>query len=61
MPFVFALDASTSALSGVVTTEMMNGVLNEMLAVLPVCIPVLVSFIGIRKGIGFVKSVLHSA
>lgn len=55
-----ALEAGTQ-LSTVITAEMLQGVLNEMLGVLPVCIPVMISFIGIRKGIAFVRSVLHSA
>lgn len=52
---------SSGVLSGVVTAEMMNGVLNEVVGVLPVTIPVMVSFTGLRKGISFVQSVLHSA
>ena len=54
------MEASTS-LSGVVTADLMNGVFNEIIGLLPVCIPVMVSFIALRKGIAFVQSVLHSA
>lgn len=50
-----------SVLSQVVTAEMMNGVLNEVIGVLPVCIPVMISFISLRKGISFISGVLHSA
>lgn len=48
-------------LASVVTTEMLNGVLQEVISLLPVCIPVMVGFIAIRKGIGFVRDILHSA
>lgn len=57
---LLALEGGTT-LSTVITADMLQGVLNEMLGVLPVCIPVMISFIGIRKGIAFVRSVLHSA
>ncbi len=54
-------EQAAATLSTVVTAEMMNGVFDQIIALLPVCIPVMVSFIALRKGIGFVKSVLHSA
>ena len=41
--------------------RMMAGVLKEVTALLPVCIPVMVSFIALRKGIAFVRDILHSA
>jgi len=50
-----------SVLSGVVTSAMLNGVLSEVVGVLPVCFPVMVSFIALRKGISFVGSILRSA
>ena len=53
--------AEGTSLSGVVTADLMNGVFNEIIGLLPVCIPVMVSFIALRKGIAFVQSVLHSA
>ena len=53
--------ASGTVLSGVVTASMMNGVLDEIIGVLPVCLPVLITFIGIRKGISFVIGILRSA
>lgn len=52
---------TASGLSTVVTAELMNGVLDEVVALLPVCIPVMVGFIALRKGISFVSSILHSA
>lgn len=54
-------EQAATTLSTVVTADMMNGVFDQIIALLPVCIPVMVSFIALRKGIGFVKSVLHSA
>lgn len=64
MPFfMFAADAATSGnvLAGVVTADMVNGVLSEVIGLLPVLIPAMISFIGIRKGISFVQNVLHAA
>jgi len=48
-------------LSEVITANMMNGVLDQIVGLLPVVMPVLVGFIGLRKGIAFVRSILHSA
>lgn len=48
-------------LSSVITGEMLNGVLDEIVGLLPVCIPVMISFIGLRKGIAFIQRVLRSA
>lgn len=53
--------AATGALAKVVTSEMLSGVLNEILGILPVCIPVMITFIALRKGIAFIQSILHSA
>lgn len=48
-------------LASIVTADMMSGVLDEVIGLLPVTIPVLIGFIGLRKGISFIQSVLHSA
>lgn len=48
-------------LKDIVTSSMLSGVLDEVIGVLPVCIPVLITFIALRKGIAFVQSILHSA
>lgn len=63
MPFILVAETgvSGSVLSGVVTTAMMNGVLDEVIGLLPVTIPVMITFIGLRKGISFIGSVLHAA
>lgn len=48
-------------LKTIVTSAMLSGVLDEVVGVLPVCIPVLITFIALRKGISFIQSILHSA
>lgn len=48
-------------LSTVVTADLLKGALDEVVALLPVCIPTMVGFMALRKGIAFVKSVIHSA
>lgn len=58
---VAAVEGSTGTLSGVITEEMMSGVLDEVISLLPVCMPTMITFMGIRKGIGFVRSILKSA
>lgn len=48
-------------LKEVITNAMLSGVLDEIVGLLPVCLPVMISFIALRKGIAFIQSVLHSA
>ena len=48
-------------LSTIVTADMLNGVLTQITGLLPVVLPVMVTFIGLRKGISFLQGVLHSA
>lgn len=50
-----------TGLSTIVTADMLGGVLDEVVSLLPVCIPVMISFIALRKGISFVQGILHSA
>ena len=50
-----------STMSGIVTSDMVSGVLDEIVGLLPVIIPVMIGFIGLRKGISFLQGVLHSA
>lgn len=64
LPILAAFDGEVvnpTTVSGVVTQEMLQGVLNEVLGLLPTCLPVMITFIGIRKGIAFVRSMLQSA
>lgn len=57
------MDGTTTAsgLADIVTSDMLSGVLNEIVDLLPVVIPVMIGFIGLRKGISFLQGVLHSA
>lgn len=48
-------------LDTIVTAEMISGVLDEIVGLLPIILPVSITFIGLRKGIGFLFSALHSA
>ena len=48
-------------LDTVVTAEMLSGVLDEVIGLLPVVIPVMIGFIALRKGISFLQGILHSA
>ena len=48
-------------LKTIITAEMLEGVLGEITGLLPIVIPVMITFIGIRKGIAFVQSMLHAA
>ncbi len=50
-----------AVLSGVITNSMLQGVLDEVTAMLPILIPVLISFMAIRKGISFVMGELRGA
>lgn len=60
MPGMF-LTAATGQLASIVTSDMIQGVLDEIIDLLPVVIPVMIGFIGLRKGISFLQGVLHSA
>ncbi len=56
-------DASTATttLNTIVTGTMLQGVLDEIIGLLPVVFPVMIGFIAIRKGVSFVLNMLHSA
>lgn len=56
------MDATAATtLAEVVTSEMINGVLDQIVALLPVVIPAMIGFIGLRKSISFLQGVLHGA
>lgn len=55
------METTAATLAGIVTPEMMSGVLDEVIGLLPVIVPVMIGFIGLRKGISFLQGVLHSA
>lgn len=48
-------------LDTIVTADMLSGVLDEVVGLLPIILPVMITFIGLRKGISFIQSALHSA
>ncbi len=52
---------ATTVLDKTITGTMVQGVLNEVVAIIPTIIPVAISFIAIRKGISFVLGMLRSA
>lgn len=52
---------NVTGLANIVTADMLGGVLDEVVALLPVCIPVMIGFIALRKGISFIQTILHSA
>ena len=53
--------AVTTVLAGIVKAETLQGVLGEITGLLPIVIPVMITFIAIRKGISFLRGILHSA
>lgn len=53
--------AAATMLGDIVTADMLGGVLNQVIDLLPVILPVMITFIGLRKGISFVQSMLQSA
>lgn len=55
------VETTTSVLGDVITNDMLSGVLDEIIGLLPVCIPVMITFIALRKGIAFIQSILRSA
>lgn len=54
-------EVATTMLKDVVTAEMLGGVLDEVVDLLPVVIPVAIGFMALRKGLGFLFGVLRSA
>ena len=52
---------STSSLSDLVDTDMVSGVLDQVVELLPVVLVVIVGYIAIRKGIDYLRSFLASS
>lgn len=48
-------------LETIITADMLGGVLDEIVGVLPIIIPVSIGFIALRKGIAFVLGALKRA
>lgn len=53
--------AASGVLAKIVTSSMLQGVLGEITSLLPILIPVAISFIAIRKGISFLIGTLRGA
>lgn len=56
-----ALAGSTGVLKTALEGVDLTTVLSEVTDILPIVIPVMIGFIAIRKGLGFLQGVLHSA
>jgi len=52
---------ATTVLSGIMTSDMLKGVLDEVVGLLPTILPVMIGFVALRKGISFILNMLHSA
>ncbi len=63
MPVVALAEGANTAttLSSVITADMVTGVLDQLLSLLPVVLPAMITLLGIRKGISFVLGMLRSA
>lgn len=65
MPFLVALEGEALVGAGQTVNNAvqghLDGVLSEVIGLLPTVMPVMISFLAIRKGISFVLSMLHSA
>lgn len=53
--------ATVKMLGDIVTADMLNGITSQVMSVLPVVIPVGVTFMAIRKGINFLFGSLSRA
>ena len=60
-PMVMMAPEAGQVLKTVVTADVIGGVMDEIVGLLPVVLPVMIGFVALRKGISFVLSLLHSA
>jgi len=56
----FLLGAGEGIFSSV-TSDSLMGIFNEVTSLVPIVIPVVIAFIGFRKGWGFLKSAVGNA
>lgn len=56
-----ACNPADTVLDKTITNAMLTGVLDEVIAVIPTVLPVVITFMAIRKGISFVIGMLRSA
>lgn len=52
---------TTTDLVSIINADMLKGVLDQVLGVMPVVIPAVLGFMGIRKGISFVLGMVKKA
>lgn len=52
---------TSNTVASVVTAQMIAGVLDEIISLLPIILPALIGFIAVRKGISFLLGSLRSA
>lgn len=52
---------TTTILTGVINAQMLSGVFNELVSLLPVVIPCVIGFLSIRKALSFVLGSLRRA
>lgn len=55
------VNTAAAVLPTTITSTMLGGVLDEVVGVIPTVIPVVITFMAIRKGISFVIGMLRSA
>lgn len=56
-----APDVVSNTLSGIVTQDMLSGVMDEVKGLLPVVIPVSIGYLALRKGLSFLLGTLRRA
>lgn len=52
---------TTTVLGNVITSNLLAGVFNELVAVLPVVIPAVIGFLSVRKALSFVLGSMRRA
>lgn len=57
----YAVLAAAGQVAQALENVSLDGVFSEYLALIPILIPVTISFIAVRKGLGFVISTLRNA
>lgn len=57
----FAADGDPVTLSTIVTSNMIQGVFDQVYGLLPVLLPAIIGFIALRKGWSFLKGEIYSA
>ena len=55
------METANLVLSSVVTTEMLSGVLDEIVGLIPVALPVAISLLSVRKAWSWLMGTLHTA